>query len=112
MIRWPEKYHPDRTGVHVRNELEMPVPPEVVWEWLVRAEHWPTWYSNSDKVAVEGGGSLRPGSKFRWKTFGVNLESKVEEFVPGERIAWSARGPGVDAYHAWYIEPRPLAPTC
>lgn len=85
----------------------MPVSPEAVWAWLVRAQLWPTWYPNSQNVVIEGGGpDLKAGSKFRWKTFGVTLDSVVEEFVPPERIAWSARSTGVDAYHAWLVERR------
>jgi uncharacterized protein YndB with AHSA1/START domain len=92
----------------VRNELEIPASPDVVWAWLVRAELWPTWYNNSANVVIEGGGpDLLSGSRFKWTTFGVRLDSKVEEFVPGERLAWSARSMGIDAYHAWLIEERP-----
>jgi hypothetical protein len=40
----------------------------------------------------------------------VTLDSKVEEFVPRERLAWSARSAGIDVYHAWLIERRP--PGC
>jgi hypothetical protein len=36
----------------------------------------------------------------------VTLNSKVEEFVPPERLSWSARSAGVSAYHAWLIERR------
>jgi hypothetical protein len=43
---------------------------------------------------------------FTWRTFGVKLKSTVQEFVPCERLAWSARGVGVDAYHAWLLLPR------
>jgi uncharacterized protein YndB with AHSA1/START domain len=108
LIRWPENYSPDKTKVHVRNELEMPVSSQVVWAWLVRAELWPTWYQNSKRVLIEGGGpDLRLGSRFRWTTFGVRLDSEVEEFVPGERLGWTARAAGIDAYHAWLIESRP-----
>jgi hypothetical protein len=49
---------------------------------------------------------LHLGTKFKWKTFGLNLESKVEDFVPNERLAWTAHGIGIDAYHAWLIEKR------
>jgi len=106
MIKWPDRYSPERTRVHVKNELSMDTMPEVVWAWILRAKLWPTWYSNSANVSIEGGGSdLQAGSAFRWKTFGVTLSSKVEEFVPFERLAWSARATGIDAYHAWLIEP-------
>ncbi len=108
MIRWPEEHKPERTAVHARTELEMPVSPEAVWPWLVRAKLWPTYYSDFHNVVIEGGGpDLRLGTRFRWKAFGVKLDSKVEEFVELERIAWSARATGIDAYHAWLIERSP-----
>jgi len=57
----------------------------------------------------EGGGSdLFAGACFTWRTFGVDLVSTVEEFVPGERIAWVAKASGVTAYHAWLITPTDL----
>ncbi len=56
MIRWPDKYKPEGTAVHARTELEMPVPPEAVWPWLVRAELWPTWYPGFADVVIKGGG--------------------------------------------------------
>jgi hypothetical protein len=46
---------------------------------------------------------LRLGTMFTWRTFGVKLKSTVQEFVPNERVAWNARGLGVDAYHAWLL---------
>ena len=108
-VRWPARYSPEIAPVHVRNELEMEAPPDAVWAWLVRAQLWPAWYENAANVTFLEGSppDLDPGERFRWKTFGVTLESKVLEFVPGERIAWDARGPGVDAYHAWVITKTP-----
>jgi len=108
LIHWPDKFLPDRASVHVRNQLEMSAPSEIVWSWLIRAKLWPTWYLNAKRVVIEGGDhDLRSGSKFRWTTFGLRLDSKVEEFVSGQRLAWSARAIGIDAYHAWLIEKRP-----
>ena len=107
LIRWPDKYLPDLASVHVRNQLEMSAPSEMVWAWLIRAELWPTWYLNSKRVIIDGGGpDLHSESRFRWTTFGLRLESKVEEFVTGERLAWTARAAGIDVYHAWLIEKR------
>lgn len=106
-IRWPERFEPSRCPIHVRNELTMSAPAAAVWGWLVRAEAWPEWYANASDVTVEGPSApdLSAGTRFRWRTFGVSLVSTVEEFVPGERIAWHAVGRGIDAYHAWLIEP-------
>lgn len=106
-IIWPERYSPGNTAVHISNELEMVASPEVVWAWLVRASRWPEWYPTVSRVAIDGGGSeLTPGAGFSWRIFGVTFSSRVEEFVPHERLAWSAQLEGVDAYHAWLIEKR------
>jgi len=107
MIEWPENYRLDETAVHVHNEMDMPVPPEAIWAWLIRADLWPTWYPNSENVRIEGEKvGLQLGSRFSWKTFGVSIDSKVEEFRPFERLGWTAKGRGIDAYHSWLIEGR------
>jgi uncharacterized protein YndB with AHSA1/START domain len=108
MIDWPENYRPGMSVAHVRNEIEIPAHAETIWSWLIRARLWPTWYSNSQGVLIEGGSQdLSLGCRFRWKTFGVTLNSRVEEFVPPQRLAWSARSSGLAAYHAWLIEDTP-----
>lgn len=106
-VNWPEKYHPDRTPVHVRNEIDIAAPCERVWAWLIRAQLWPTWYDNADDVQfIRGSGpDLAADTQFRWRTFGVNIESTIREFEPSSRIAWDAKGTGIDAYHAWLLEP-------
>ncbi len=110
-IRWPAEFAPTRAPLHVRNELAISSPPSTVWAWLVRARDWPSWYPNSHDVSIEGGApDLTSGVTFRWRTFGVNLVSHVEEFVPAHRLAWNARGLGVWAYHAWLL--RPTARGC
>jgi uncharacterized protein YndB with AHSA1/START domain len=106
MIHYPEQYHPSRASVFVSNELNMTASPEAVWAWLVRADLWSTWYPNCSNMQIENGNrsELELKTRFRWKTFGVTVASIVEECVPNERIAWSARTFGVMAYHAWLIE--------
>jgi uncharacterized protein YndB with AHSA1/START domain len=107
VINYPAEHSPARSKVFVRNELTMAAPADVVWAWLVRAALWPTWYPNSSRVRIEDGtrSDLAPGARFRWKTFGVTIDSVVKEFVPPERIAWSADGLSVHAHHAWLLEP-------
>ena len=105
-ILWPSRYEPVNCPVHVRNELAMASPPETVWAWLIRAKLWPTWYPNSANIMFLSGQSpdLALGTRFRWKTFGVTIESTVLEFMPYERLAWDAHSTGLDAYHAWLIQ--------
>ena len=105
-ILWPSGYEPTNCPVHARNELALTSPPETVWAWIIRAQLWPTWYPNSANIKFLSGQppDLALGTKFRWKTFGVNIESTVMEFVSYERLAWDAHGIGLDAYHAWLIQ--------
>lgn len=106
-IVWPPHYAPGHVPVHVRNERAMRCSPESVWAALVRAAEWPEWYPNAARLTFLTGSppDLAPGTRFRWTTFGVTIVSTVLEFVPAERIAWDARGIGLDAYHAWLIRP-------
>jgi hypothetical protein len=106
-IVWPAQFDPKRAPVHVTNAIESRASAAAVWAWLVRASQWSQWYPNaSDVVLPNGARELSAGMRFRWCTFGVRLVSRVEEWGPEARIAWTARGIGVWAYHAWLIEPR------
>ena len=108
-IVWPARYAPGTAPVHVRNEILLAASCDVAWGWLIRAALWPSWYPNASRVRFLSGAApdLAAGVRFRWKTFGVSIDSTVTEFVPGERIAWTAKGFGVDAYHAWLLTPAP-----
>ena len=105
-IRWAANFDPAHAAVHVRNELTMAAPAAAVWDVLIRAADWPAFYANARNIQIEGGeAELFAGARFTWTTFGVRLQSVVEEFAPMERIAWSARAFGVHAWHAWLITP-------
>lgn len=108
-IRWPERFEPHRAPVHVSNQLFIAAPPARVWSWLVREPLWPTWYDNAhvDWSPQRGHNTdLVLGSVFHWRTFGIAIESCVREYQPCERIAWDANGFGVNAYHAWLLQPQ------
>jgi uncharacterized protein YndB with AHSA1/START domain len=105
-IRWPAEFDPAVAPIHAVNRLDMRASPEAVWKVLIRASEWPQYYANASGVRVQDGGcDLFSGATFRWRTFGVSLVSRVEEFVPNERIAWNAKAFGVWVYHAWLITP-------
>jgi uncharacterized protein YndB with AHSA1/START domain len=106
-INWPAEFEPESDTVHVHNEIDLDVPPERVWERLIRATLWPCWYSNSKRVRILKGPRLKLalGTRFHWWTFRIPITSQVLEFVPYERLAWDAKGPFMFAHHAWLITP-------
>ncbi|MEZ5920249.1 MAG: SRPBCC family protein [Parvularculaceae bacterium] len=106
-INWPPRFEPGVAPIHVRNELDMTAQPENVFAWLIDAAGWPSWYPNAADVRFTDRGveKLQPGARFRWKTFGVSIVSRIAEFKHNERIAWDGRAIGVDVYHAWLIIP-------
>jgi hypothetical protein len=84
----------------------MAVPPERVFAWLVRADLWHSYYRHSSNVVLEEGAqSLGPGVRFRWRTLGIGLVSRVCQFERTSRVAWYADGFGVHAFHTWMLTP-------
>jgi hypothetical protein len=82
-IHWPEGFSPDRADLFSHNELHIEASCERVWKHIVEATKWPQWYPNSKDVQIMGvGDELSAGSVFRWTTFGLPLESRVNEFTP------------------------------
>jgi hypothetical protein len=107
VIRWPAHFHPSKVPVHVVNEMFIPADAEHIWAWLVRAPLWPTWYANAKVDWIhDKSRDLALGVQLHWKTFGVTITSRVQEFVPCERIAWDGTGMGAHVYHAWLIIPK------
>jgi uncharacterized protein YndB with AHSA1/START domain len=106
LIHWPKGLEPRSVDVFVHNEGWIDAPPEIVWKNLVDASRWPTWYSNSADVQIEGGhDTLAQGVAFRWKTFGFPIESTVDTFTPNREIGWSVHKAGFDVHHAWVLVP-------
>jgi uncharacterized protein YndB with AHSA1/START domain len=106
-IHWPEGFSPDQADLFSHNELRIDASCERVWKHIVEATKWPQWYPNSKDVQIIGGGDkLNAGSVFRWTTFGLPLESRINEFTPYSRIGWYGYAPGEKPsfYHTWYLE--------
>jgi uncharacterized protein YndB with AHSA1/START domain len=106
-IRWPEELRPEVATFHAVNELQLSADPANVWEWLRRPELWPRYYRNSGFVKHREGPwpAVELGSRWRWITFGVVVESEIVEFEPGRRLAWSAKELGARGHHAWILTP-------
>jgi uncharacterized protein YndB with AHSA1/START domain len=108
-IHWPEGFDPATADLFSHNELLIKATCERVWRHIVEAPKWPEWYPNSKDVRIVGDGEtvLKEGTTFRWTTFGLPLESRINEFVPYTRIGWYGYAPGAapNFYHTWYLTP-------
>ena len=109
-IHWPAGFDPRQADLFSHNELFINATCERVWQRIIEAPKWPGWYPNAKdvRIASDGGSVLKEGSAFRWSTFGLTIESRVNEFVPFSRIGWFGYAPGTQPtfYHTWYLEPR------
>jgi hypothetical protein len=85
-IHWPEGFSPPQADLFSHNALLIGASCERIWGHIVDATKWPQWYPNSKDVRIDGGDVLKEGTVFHWSTFGLLLESKVNEFVPYTRI--------------------------
>jgi len=107
LIHWPQGLEPRNVDVFVHNEGWIDAPPDIVWANLIDAAQWPSWYSNSADIRIEGGQSrLAKGVSFTWKTFGFPIRSTVDVFEPGREIGWSVENPQFRVHHAWVLVPK------
>lgn len=119
-IRWPEKYLPGMTDNYVSNEVIVKgLTAKEVWGYLNNATLWPTYYGNASKIGFDDdvGPELSLHARFRFTTFGLNVEAEVTEYQPPvagtpARVAWRAWVDGteeeaLDVLHAWLIEDLP-----
>jgi len=110
-IHWPVGFDPAKADLFSHNELLIGAPCERVWQHIADATKWPEWYPNSKDVRIVEGTRLARGTVFRWTTFGLPLESKINEFVPYTRIGWYGYAPGTTPsaansfYHTWFLTP-------
>ncbi len=109
LVIWPEEFNPEKVKWYVYNEIETNAKHEVVWNILINAKKWHTFYKGvespvefiNDTMAT----TLRNGLAFKMHTMGLYLEPLMKEFVPNERMAWEVRRGNLSAYHAWVIVP-------
>src|ERR1700734_3624007 len=78
-IHWPEGFNPSQADLFSHNALLINASCERVWRHIVDATKWPQWYPNCMDVRIDGGDVLKEGNAFHWSTFGLLLESKVNE---------------------------------
>ena len=103
---WPDGSAPGECPVFVRNEQRIATPPDVVWQWLVRADLWPTWFRGASKVRFEQGGgpALAPGTRVTWRMLNATIRVQVVVCEPPHLLDWAGGANGVHAYHAWRLD--------
>ncbi|MFI6130672.1 SRPBCC family protein [Micromonospora sp. NPDC051141] len=104
---WPPGREPARCPVHTRNEAFVPLPPQAVWQRLVDATAWPSWYPNARRVVVTGAPVLGPGVEFRWTTLRVRVRCVVDRWEPYRLLGWTGRAVGSSGHHRWVLTPAP-----
>jgi hypothetical protein len=104
-MKWPAGFEPSQSSVFAHNQIAIAAPPDRVWRWLIRAARWPDWYTNTSNVTFLSASppDLAPDIRFRWKTFGATITSRVLVFEPPRELGWDAHGL-LTAYHGWLIE--------
>jgi hypothetical protein len=108
LVIWPEEFHPDNANFYVYNEIEINAKPEVVWNILINAGEWHTYYKGVQSPSVVMNSDyhiLKDGAVFKMHTMGLHLQPTIKEFVPNQRMAWEVRRSNLSGYHAWVIVP-------
>ena len=101
-IHWPCDVNPDRADLFAHNDIVVNAPADVIWNHLVRASAWPSWYSNASDVVVNApNGILGLGVTFDWITFGASIHQRgprdrARARSTAELVVWHLAGvPGV-----------------
>ena len=105
-IHWPRDITPPAVASFSHNAILVQASCEKVWQVLVNAAAWPSWYPNSRNVRIaDASGFLSRGASFDWDTFGVHIHSVVAEFEPPTRLAWFGDTHNARSYHTWLLQP-------
>lgn len=113
LVVWPPEFNPEKAKWFVYNEIEIDANPEVVWDILIDATQWHTYYEGAQSPIIlldSSATTLQNGLAFKLHTMGLHLTPVIKEFIPNERMAWEVRANGISGYHAWVIVP--LATGC
>lgn len=108
LVVWPVELHPINASWYVYNEIEIAASPEEVWNILIDAKKWHTFYKGVEspiEFLDSTATTLKNGLQFRMNTMGLEIFPTMKEFIPNERMAWEVTRNGLHAYHAWVIVP-------
>jgi uncharacterized protein YndB with AHSA1/START domain len=93
----------ENAPVITRDEILIDAPLERVWGLHTDISSWSEWLPDIDASTIEG--PLAVGTVFRWQTYGLSIESTIQEIDPPRRIVWSGPAQGITAIHVWTMTP-------
>ena len=107
VIMWPPEYSPLKSKFYVYNQIVVDAPPNKVWEVLVNALRWESWYKGAKNILIlnQTDSLLKANAVFRWETMGLKFESTVKEFEKGRLLAWESKKKSIKGYHVWLMVP-------
>lgn len=108
-IVWPANYDPAKSKFYIHNEIEINTSPQAVWEVLIDAKKWPSYYEGAKNVVLidTSQNVLQANSVIKWQTMGLKFVSTIKEFVPNKLLAWESKKKNIQGYHVWLIVPTP-----
>ncbi|MEV6324074.1 SRPBCC family protein [Nocardia sp. NPDC051787] len=86
----------------VRLETRIAAPVEAVWALHTGIDDWTTWHTDITEARLNG--SLAPGSRFRWSTAGLTIDSTLYAVEAPHRILWGGPAHGITGIHCWTFE--------
>lgn len=109
-VNWPQQYDPRISAIYALNDIDIKAPPTTVWQLLVDAQNWSSYFPPEDQVRILSGESeLQLGTHYSRVTVGYPMSLVVTECVRNERLAWATTvdgdATGSTAYHGWVITP-------
>lgn len=106
-INWPENYEPSKSKFYISNEIEVKASPKTVWNILIDAPSWSSYYKGATEVQLldQQQTRLEANSQFAWKTMGLRFTSVIKEYEPYKRLSWESKRRDIQGYHAWLIIP-------
>lgn len=106
-INWTDEYKPVNSKFFVHNEIEINASPTIVWDLIIDALKWETWYSHAKHVSFMNTSDtvLKANTVFKWNTMGMNFQSEIKQYVPNQLLTWESKKKSVQAYSVWLIVP-------
>ena len=89
----------DNAVLKTVKEIEIHASLDSVWKTQTDIDSWAIWQPEISEARLNG--SLKIGTKFKWKSGGFTLNSTIEEIESNKVIGWSGSGFGASAIHIW-----------